>query len=65
MVSKKSETLSQTNLTAHCNEHMQVKICGQRDILWDTFHDEMFSTLLLVLVAIVVVVMVVILFILF
>jgi hypothetical protein len=30
MVSQKSQILNQTN------EHLQVKMCGQRDILWDT-----------------------------
>ena len=23
----------------HCNEHLQVKMCGQRDILWDIQKD--------------------------
>ena len=38
----------------HCNEHLQVKMCGQRDILWDTVTHyilhEMFSKLLLLFV---------------
>lgn len=38
----------------HCSEHLYMKMCGQRDTLWDTvthysFRDEMFSKLLLLL----------------
>ena len=38
----------------HCSEHLQVKMCGQRDTLWDTlthysFHNEMFSMLCVLL----------------
>ena len=32
VLSQKLKNLDQT----HCNEHLQVKMCGQRDILWDT-----------------------------
>ena len=35
MVSQKPELLNQTPMT-YCNEHLQVEMCGQRDILWDT-----------------------------
>jgi hypothetical protein len=36
---------------AHCNEYVQVKMCEQKDILWDiltycSFHNEVFSMLL-------------------
>ena len=27
---------SGTRSITHCNEHVKVKLCGQRDILWDT-----------------------------
>jgi hypothetical protein len=22
----------------HCNEHLQIKMCGQRSVLWDTLY---------------------------
>lgn len=49
MVFQKPRTRPMT----HCEEHLQVKMCGQKSILWDTlthysFQDKMFSMLFLV-----------------
>ena len=50
MVSQKPEIPNQT----HCNEYLQVKMCGQRAILWGhtvtyyRFHEEMCSMLFFV-----------------
>lgn len=41
LVSQKPESSNQT----HCNEHSQVKACGQRDILWDTLGHTAASTM--------------------
>ena len=41
MVSQKPETSNQTN----CNVHLQEKMCGQRDTLWDTRRHTTASTM--------------------
>ena len=42
---KEPKTLNQTHDMAHCKQHLRVKICGQRDVLWDILWDTTASTM--------------------
>ena len=36
MIEQKPEALKQTRSMVHCNEHLQVKMCGQKCVQWGT-----------------------------